>query len=145
MEKTVGYKIKLERAKKGLNQKKLAALIGVSHTTISNWETNYASPKQNDLRKLASIFGVSTDYLLGLSEENFESLKMGYEARKSIPVISSLKNSVSTKTVANVSEYIEVPAKLLGEGSFFATEVLVMRVLELLSSMKIAFKGASQL
>lgn len=58
------------RISKGLKQSDLAALIGVRQNTLSTWETGRYEPDMQALRKMASVFGVSIDYIVGESDEN---------------------------------------------------------------------------
>lgn len=52
------------RKEKGLSQKELAALVGVSNKAVSKWETGAAIPKTETILKLAQIFNISTEELL---------------------------------------------------------------------------------
>ena len=51
-----------------MSQEKLAKLLGVGRTTVTMWENGSNEPDNAMLVKLAEIFGVSTDYLLGHDE-----------------------------------------------------------------------------
>lgn len=62
-----------ERSRMGLSQKDLASKIGVSLTTVSRWEQGRAVPNGSDLVKMRKLFGCSTDYLLGLTDERKSS------------------------------------------------------------------------
>ena len=53
------------RKEKGLSQVALAKELGVDCSTIAKYETGDRLPDVVMLCKLASFFGVSTDYLLG--------------------------------------------------------------------------------
>lgn len=57
--------IKSARLAANLKQSELAAMLNVGQTTISNWETGYSSPDIESLKKMAYIFKVSVDELLG--------------------------------------------------------------------------------
>lgn len=61
----IGDYIKEMRLEKGLSQDKLAALVGVSQKAIDYWERGVNEPKASYIVKLADVFEVSTDYLLG--------------------------------------------------------------------------------
>ncbi len=54
------------RAKLGLSQYQLGILIGVSDKAVSKWETGSSKPSLEHCMKLAAVFGVSADELLGL-------------------------------------------------------------------------------
>lgn len=55
------------RKGKGVSQEQLSKDIGVSKSTIGLYETGDTLPDAKTLRDLAVYFGVSADYLLGLS------------------------------------------------------------------------------
>ena len=52
------------RMQKGLSQKELGAILGVSNKAVSKWETGTAIPKTETLIKLAEVFEISTEELL---------------------------------------------------------------------------------
>lgn len=53
------------RKARGYSQVELAEKIGVSKQAISNWENDNIQPSIEMLIRLADVFGVTTDYLLG--------------------------------------------------------------------------------
>lgn len=55
------------REKKGVTQAVLAKVLGVSKSTVGLWETGDTLPDAKSLRDLAEYFGVTADFLLGLS------------------------------------------------------------------------------
>ena len=57
------------RRDKGLSQKELGALLSVSPFTISSYECGHSDPDDEAKVKLAKIFDISVDYLLGLVRE----------------------------------------------------------------------------
>lgn len=57
-------RLKALRKKENMTLEDVAALIGVSYQTISNWEKGTTEPDINSIKKLASYFKVTTDYLL---------------------------------------------------------------------------------
>ncbi|EMZ42673.1 MULTISPECIES: helix-turn-helix domain-containing protein [Atopobium] len=64
-----GRLIASERVRIGLTQGQLAQLVSVTPATVSRWELGKFEPYGSNIAKLADIFGCSTDYLLGLSDE----------------------------------------------------------------------------
>lgn len=64
-------RIKLLRTKKSISQTTLAKTLGVSKQSISNWENDNIMPSIDMLVKIADYFDVTTDFLLGRSEEHF--------------------------------------------------------------------------
>ena len=61
-------KIKDLRVNSGMNQVQLAKRLGITKSAVNSWETGTNSPSLLYIIKLAQIFGVSTDYLLGVNE-----------------------------------------------------------------------------
>lgn len=53
------------RMARGITQVELAHRLGVSKQSVSNWESNNIQPSIELLEKIADLFGVTTDYLLG--------------------------------------------------------------------------------
>ena len=64
----MGEKLYSLRIEKKLTQKQLAARIGLAISAVSSYESGSRYPSFDTLIKLARIFHVSTDYLLGLTE-----------------------------------------------------------------------------
>ena len=61
-------RIKQLREEDGLTQTQLAEATGFSQSAIAYWERGERTPSVEVIIKLAKFFGVSTDYLLGLSD-----------------------------------------------------------------------------
>lgn len=62
-------RIKDLRKESNYSQQTLADVLFVNQTAVSQWERGTTCPEQPMLIKLAEIFDVSTDYLLGLSDD----------------------------------------------------------------------------
>ena len=56
------------RVGKGLNRETLAKQVGVSPSIIRYWEDGVKIPRADAVVALAKFFGVTADYLLGLSD-----------------------------------------------------------------------------
>ncbi len=59
----IGKKIRTLRLQKNIPQNDLAKILGVSKSTMSNYERNYSTPDPELLVKIADYFNVSIDYL----------------------------------------------------------------------------------
>ena len=64
----LGNRIKALREELGLKQEELASKMSVSPSAIGMYETNKREPNDEIKLKLAKLFDVSTDYLLGKSD-----------------------------------------------------------------------------
>ncbi|MGM0219148.1 helix-turn-helix domain-containing protein [Enterococcus sp. AZ126] len=58
------------REKENLSKQGVADLLNVNRVTYSNWEYGKTEPNFVTLAKLAKLFNVSVDYLLGVSDVN---------------------------------------------------------------------------
>jgi len=64
-----GMRLKELRTQSGLTQKQLGERINVTKSVISYYELQERYPSPEILIKLANVFHVSTDYLLGLEKK----------------------------------------------------------------------------
>lgn len=69
MEETLGKRIVAHRKRLGMTQDKLAELLGVTAQAVSKWENDQSCPDIAMLPRLAEIFGITTDELLGLEKK----------------------------------------------------------------------------
>lgn len=65
---TTGERIKHYRIKKGLSQKKLGEILGVSQQMIGQYENSSKTPKFETLEKIAKALGVSIMDLISFSD-----------------------------------------------------------------------------
>jgi transcriptional regulator with XRE-family HTH domain len=65
----IGLKIKILREERGLSQKQLADKLNISRPAVTKYERDEREPNYDILLKLADYFGVSTDFLLGKTNE----------------------------------------------------------------------------
>lgn len=66
MENSIGNRIFELRTEMGFSQQKLANEIGVTQKAIDFWEKGMNEPKASYVMRLAKVFNVSADYLLGI-------------------------------------------------------------------------------
>lgn len=67
--KAVGKKIMKLRKEQGFSRDNFAEKIGIPSTTLRNYELGVHEPGHMFIIQMAQRFSVSTDYLLGLSED----------------------------------------------------------------------------
>lgn len=61
-------RLKSLRVKNGVTQKAIANGIGVTSVSVQRFEYGTAKPKLDTVIKLADFFDVSTDYLIGRTD-----------------------------------------------------------------------------
>ena len=64
----LGQRICEMRTAFGWSQVELAKRLGVAKQTVSNWENDNIQPSIEMLIRLGRLFGVTTDFLLGLEQ-----------------------------------------------------------------------------
>lgn len=71
-------RLKDARQFNGYSQKQLAQILGITESGYAHWEQGRTEPNTETLCKLCQILNVSSDYLIGLENEdgtqNTESL-----------------------------------------------------------------------
>ena len=65
----MGEKLKSLRIEKKLTQKQVADRIGLATSAISSYESGTRYPSYDILVKMTHIFHVSSDYLLGITNQ----------------------------------------------------------------------------
>lgn len=88
-------KIKELRIQNGFSQVDLAKKLGVSKQSVSNWENDNILPSIDMLIKIAHIFSVSTDFLLG--EENRKFLEITGLTKIQLTHIQQIINDIVRK------------------------------------------------
>ncbi len=77
------------REDRDLRQVDVAKATGIDQKTLSNYETGKTNPDSFAIIELARFFGVTTDYLLGVSQKSFK------DPRAVISYIESVEKSLS--------------------------------------------------
>lgn len=100
------------RKENGLTAKKVAENVNCSTNLIYDWEHGRCEPSFSTLIKLAELFGVSTDYLLGIKNEYFAS-------KKSVSELTEKERKL-LKTFVILSDNAQ--EKLISDAEFYAKE-----------------------
>lgn len=115
---TKDNRIKELRLNVGLSQEKLGQMVGVSKQAIYNYETGRARPSLKTSQRMAKLFSVDVNYLLGIVDKRensgFENVyKAGYEnamvENKLIPVYSNLSCGMGTWVDEMPEDTIRLP------------------------------------
>lgn len=84
MKSDFGSRMKKLRAEKGLTLDELVEELHISKPSLSRYENNKAYPKADDLAKIADYYNVTTDYLLGRTDERFGQIARPSELEKDL-------------------------------------------------------------
>lgn len=80
-------RIKQLRKEKNITQIRLSIELEVSQETVSAYEKGKYFPSASMLIKLREIFGVSIDYILGLSDNRYDPLAASDLAEEELYII----------------------------------------------------------
>lgn len=63
------FRIREIRTQHGLTQKKQAALLGIPYSTYRKYESGQVVPPISVLVRVADLYHISTDYLMGRTDD----------------------------------------------------------------------------
>lgn len=97
-----GLRLRELREKKRLSQQQLADWLGLTRSSISNYENNTQTPPADTLVRLADIYGVSVDYLLGVKNDRkrvlvIEGLTLSQE--KALEILAEEFREANSKSI----------------------------------------------
>lgn len=87
-------RLKKTRENRGLSQAQLADMISLPPSSISHFENGPRKPSFDNLRKLASALNVTTDFLLGRSDNQEGVAQVDVLARKVNDLPQDSRNAV---------------------------------------------------
>lgn len=105
------------RRARGLKQADLAAELGISQASLSNWETGRNEPDLQGLKQLSDIFAVSVDYLMKRTHNstpapaypaNIIPLPDGYE----VPLVGEIACGQPIPAIEDASETVMAPGHI---------------------------------
>ena len=80
-------KFRTARQLKKLKVIEAAELLGISQPTLSAWETGNKTPSVEGLEKMADLYGVTTDFLLGRTDSKLSFDNRAILNKKLLPVM----------------------------------------------------------
>lgn len=92
-------RLKLLRRKKHLTQAAVAHRIGVTASMVSSYETDIRLPSYEVMIRIADLFGVTVDYLLG--RENKRLVDISELTDEEAAVVSDMVNVLKNRRVNN--------------------------------------------
>lgn len=104
----LGDRVRKLRESRNMTQTELSEILGMkTYTTVSKWEKNENFPKGKDLKKLAEIFNVTSDYLLGLTDSKLGKITAQSEKNEIISIYDQLEEPRQEKVLDFAKEQLE--------------------------------------
>jgi len=95
----LGERLQELRKDAGISQKDLAEKLSLSHHTISSYEREKSIPNDEIKVKIAQLFNVSLDYLLGLIKE-----PLSFTRDEDVIILPS---DLPKEAIDNINQYVE--------------------------------------
>lgn len=125
--------LRLIRKEKGLSMRELGKIIGVSESTISQYETGKREPDFETLLKLGEYFNVSMDYLLDRVEKS-----------SPFPALTSRDEKDIARDLERIMSNLDSEDALAFHGEPLSDEDKELLRISLENSMKLAKQLAKQ-
>jgi transcriptional regulator with XRE-family HTH domain len=111
---TFGKILRSLREEKQLNQETLAKIFNVDRSTLGKWESDSSRPDYTKLAKIADYFQVTTDFLLGRTDEPslvvLEKDKLPIKLQGEIDAIHIVKDAIdkgiSKETIEEILDFV---------------------------------------
>lgn len=103
----LGKKIRAHRDELGLTQAELADKLGLTYSSVSQWESGRATPRTPILRQLADLFGITVAELMG--EDAAEAAISG--TSRMVPLLG-FAHMGEPCDEGNLADEVEVPASI---------------------------------
>ncbi|WP_420768719.1 helix-turn-helix domain-containing protein [Parageobacillus thermoglucosidasius] len=138
-----GMRIKELRIKQGLSQENLAKKLGMNRVNISHYERGVITKIPSDvLAKLADIFGVSTDYLLGKTDDPSPSNNSDWDSK--LPELTEKDEKDIAKDLQRIMDSLESQEGLMYDGEPMDEETKELIKISLENSMRLAKRIAKK-
>lgn len=106
-----GRRLKELRLEKEINQSELGEIIGISPSTVGMYERDKRFPDKDILGKIADFFEVSTDYLLGRTDErnlNKERPKLDDGIKTIAAHRVNINEDLPDEAIEKINDYIKM-------------------------------------
>ena len=126
---TISERLKDLRTERGLTLAELAAQTGLSSSALRSYEANEDKEiSQSALITLAGFYGVSTDYLLGLTETKNHPNTELHELRLSDEMIDLLKSGrINNRLLCEIATHAAFP-RFLTDVEIYVDAIADMRI-----------------
>lgn len=100
-------RLRLLRKCADLTQKELGDKIGVSQRVLAYYENENRFPDENTLKKIADLFDVSIDYLLGRTDNKHEIISDNERIKNLVERINELDEKTQSKVFKMIDTLLD--------------------------------------
>ena len=100
----IADRIQFLREQKGMTQSDLAKRLGITRSSVNAWEMGISGPSTQYVVELALMFGISTDYLLGVDKK--ASVAIDGLSERDVQLVFTLISHLKEKNQRNQSDTI---------------------------------------
>lgn len=111
-------KLKQLRKKNKITQEQLAKMLGLERSSVAKYESKSIIPSIDTLTRIAKIFNVSIDYLIG-TESPTNDFKKGVQ----IPVYGRVAGGIPISAIEDILDYEEITEDEARKGEYFALQI----------------------
>ena len=91
-------RLKTLRQEYEYSQAKFGLIFGQSQQTIDRWERGLHEPNMEMIMKLAAFFKVTTDYLIGFSDDMY----VGERRKKDPEIVATVSGNIGNRNNINI-------------------------------------------
>jgi repressor LexA len=121
MTTNMGNKIMFARREINMRQEELANKMGVSRTTIVNWESNKFAPTQDNLERLSGVLKKPVSYFFEIdkSDVDLSSFKpLTSDNTVTLPLLASIPAGLPDYSNADIESFTNIPRYLFPGADF---------------------------
>ena len=117
-------KILSEMKKQNITQKNVVDSLGISQTAFSDWKAGRSKSYMKYLPQIASVLGVSVDYLLGTEKKDmFPTHLTAPEDVAFVPILGRVPAGVPIAAITDVEGSVDIPAAWTKSAEYFALRI----------------------
>ena len=94
----LGYRFQKYRRRVGLSQKEAAEKIGINNYQLGNYETNRSEPSIAILKKMAALYRVSIDNLVGFNNRTKNAMELDLGPKIDVDELKALLDEIAKKS-----------------------------------------------
>lgn len=108
-------RLKELRKSRNMTQTDVARIVGIGQSGYSFWESGRSKIDDASLRKLATLYDVTVDYLLGVDVPPQKGVR--------IPVYRAVAAGIPIEAIEDVVDWEEIEPDLAASGKFFGLRI----------------------